>query len=57
MDYRCRLGSLSNSSTTSGSYSDLGEMVGLRVKVPTSSVSLSYFIIAVPLRRYLGQHP
>ena len=74
MDYRWRLSSLGNSSTTSGS-SDPGEdgrpelQLGRRdlffsvllsisslIILSTSSVSLFYFILAVPMRKCLGKH-
>ena len=77
MDYLCRLGSLGNSSTTTGSSYPEGT-IGLSYIVrpsgllfflltlllsifiifflPTSSVSLSYFIHSVPMCKCSGKH-
>ena len=78
MDYRCRLGSLGNSSTALGSSDPEGTVClscswpsGLRFFLPTLFIFradyatpacvfllflLSYFNLAVPMRRCSGEH-
>ena len=63
-DYRCRLGSLGKSSTSSGSNDpgvcrlELYELLSLftLLFLPPASVSLIYFILVVPMRKCLGKH-